>query len=414
MIGLPICCPVVRALIPGRSARVWASDTLCSRRSSPSESASLGSGDVRGSSGARVAVTVTGSIHTVVRSSVTSSVAPTPPATATSRASGANPGARPVTWWRPAGSSANRKPPSARVSATRCNSATTTTAPATGRPSRSATRPESVSPPASSAAASAVTTSVTCLSLLPSPVLFSPLPASRPHRRDVEVAEHPVERRQLGRLEPSELRELLVEPIGQLLEHLLLLLRGRGIRALHHRIEREQLIVDLNGPVERGLVGVSVRLRQPAAHGLELAFERVGLRLDTRRLRPPLGPLRPARELLLGLLDALHRGDQGVDPVVDAAREGVLRGEVREGRLHAGIVHDGERLRVALARHGELHVVASGRRHRALDDAFVQHHVLHFLRRRVAQVPDETVGAPTRGADVGPSGVSVPVLRGPT
>src|SRR2546427_13205139 len=122
----------------------------------------------------------------------------------------------------------------------------------------------------------------------------------------------------LFRSEVPELRQLLVESIGQLLEHLLLLLRGRGIRALHHRIEREQLIVDLNGPVERGLVGVSVRLRQPAAYGLELALERVGLRLDTRRLRPPLVPLPPARELLLGLLDALHRGDQGVDPVVDA------------------------------------------------------------------------------------------------
>src|SRR2546427_9029986 len=51
----------------------------------------------------------------------------------------------------------------------------------------------------------------------------------------------------LFRSEVPELRQLLVESIGQLLEHLLLLLRGRGIRALHHRIEREQLIVDLNG-----------------------------------------------------------------------------------------------------------------------------------------------------------------------
>jgi len=95
MIGLPICCPVVRALIPGSSARARASDTLCSRRSRSSESASLGSGAVRASSGARVAVTVTGSIHTVVRSSVTSNVVR--PATVTSRASGANPGARTVT-----------------------------------------------------------------------------------------------------------------------------------------------------------------------------------------------------------------------------------------------------------------------------------------------------------------------------
>src|SRR5207244_6848419 len=106
------------------------------------------------------------------------------------------------------------------------------------------------------AAASAVTTSVTYLSLLPSPVLFSPLPASRPHCRDVEVAQHPVERGERGRLEFPELRQLLVESIGQLLEHLLLLLRGRGIRALHNRIERPQLLVDLNGAIAGGLVGV--------------------------------------------------------------------------------------------------------------------------------------------------------------
>ena len=95
MTGLPICCPVVRALIPGSSASAWASDTLCARRSRSSESASVGSGEERTSSGARVAVTVTGSTHTDVRSKVRSSVVG--PLTVTGRAKGADPRRRTLT-----------------------------------------------------------------------------------------------------------------------------------------------------------------------------------------------------------------------------------------------------------------------------------------------------------------------------
>ena len=94
MMGLPICCPVVSALIPGRFASAWARDTLCSRLRRSSERASVGSGDSPAASGARVAVTVTGSTQIEVRLRVTDSVVA--PRTVTSRATGANPKARTV------------------------------------------------------------------------------------------------------------------------------------------------------------------------------------------------------------------------------------------------------------------------------------------------------------------------------
>src|SRR6266571_383859 len=136
--------------------------------------------------------------------------------------------------------SANRKPPSARVSATRCSSITTTVAPETGFPSLSATRPESVSPADSATVRIAART-----------VIASAFLRCRTHRRHAQVLQHPVECREIGRLEARKLRQLLVEPAGQLLEHLLLLLGRRGVGALHHGVERQQLIVDLNRPVER-------------------------------------------------------------------------------------------------------------------------------------------------------------------
>src|SRR5205807_6830985 len=95
IIGLPIWAPVVRALTPGRRARECASDTLWSRRSPSSDSAAAESGEPSTALGARVAVMLTGSIHTGVRRNVT--VRLVGPWTETSRANGANPTWRTIT-----------------------------------------------------------------------------------------------------------------------------------------------------------------------------------------------------------------------------------------------------------------------------------------------------------------------------
>ncbi len=60
MTGFPICSPVLSVRRPGSSSTARASDTLVERRSASPDSSVAGRGERRGSSGDRVAVTVTG------------------------------------------------------------------------------------------------------------------------------------------------------------------------------------------------------------------------------------------------------------------------------------------------------------------------------------------------------------------
>src|SRR5690242_17983710 len=104
-------------------------------------------------------------------------------------------------------------------------------------------------------------------------VVQSPLLSSGADGGHVEIVQHSIECRQILALDSLKGSKLFVEPPGELREDFLLLRRGRRIRALDHGIERQQLIVDLDRPVQGGFVGVGVRLADPAAHCLEPSLE---------------------------------------------------------------------------------------------------------------------------------------------